>query len=99
MKISLVEFLNLDKKFYTQNTSTIKLEGDGTKTRPLKAHYLGGGGPGTSYNFISPLLKDVDNNVSIQQATTSQGGYLSASDFIAFSNKQDALSFPLAVNL
>lgn len=99
MKISLVEFLNLDKKFYTQNTSTIKLEGDGTKTRPLKAHYLGGGGPGTSYNFISPLLKDADNNVSIQQATTSQGGYLSASDFIAFSNKQDALSFPLAVNL
>ena len=40
-------------------------------------------------NFSSPLIKN-GTNISIDQATSSVDGYLSASDFTNFSNKIDA---------
>jgi hypothetical protein len=44
------------------------------------------------YNVISPLLYDTPTKTfSIQVANSSQGGYLSASDWINFDGKQDAI--------
>jgi uncharacterized protein YbaP (TraB family) len=44
------------------------------------------------YNVISPLLYDTPTKTfSIQVANGSQGGYLSASDWINFDGKQDAI--------
>jgi hypothetical protein len=44
------------------------------------------------YNVISPLLYDTPTKTfSIQVANSSQGGYLSAADWINFDGKQDAI--------
>ncbi len=57
----------------------------------------GGGGGGTvmSVTASSPLFSSggTTPNISIQQATTIQDGYLSAADWNTFNSKQSALTF------
>jgi lysophospholipase L1-like esterase len=48
---------------------------------------------GSTYTYSSPLAVDGNNNVTIQQASTLQPGYLSAADWTTFNGKQAALGF------
>jgi len=47
---------------------------------------------GSSNTFLTPLAVDGSGNVSIQQSSDLQAGYLSAADHAAFNGKQNALT-------
>lgn len=72
----------------------VTITGDGTPGNPLVSHSTGTGGIAlTDLSATSPLLYNNSTGVfSIQQANTSQGGYLSSTDWNTFNNKQNALT-------
>lgn len=60
-----------------------------------------GGGTVTAVTASSPLSSTGGNapDISIQQATTSQNGYLTSTDWNTFNGKQDALSAGTGISL
>lgn len=60
-----------------------------------------GGGTVTAVTATSPLSSTGGNapDISIQQATTSQNGYLTSTDWNTFNGKQDALSQGTGISL
>lgn len=60
-----------------------------------------GGGTVTAVTATSPLSSTGGNapDISIQQATTSQNGYLTSTDWNTFNGKQDALSAGTGISL
>lgn len=61
----------------------------------------GGGGTVTSVTATTPLSSTGGStpNISIQQASSSQDGYLDSADWSSFNNKQDALSAGTGISI
>ena len=79
---------------YVPNTRTITING---VTQDLSANRTFNVGTVTSVTATSPLFSSggATPNITIQQASGSQSGFLSSTDWTTFNNKQNALTNPV----
>jgi len=79
----------IDKKYADDSFEPVLTKGNLTESTSSVLQILGGTGS----------VIGAGTSIEVDQATSTNDGYLSSEDWIIFNNKQDALSFPIAQNL